>query len=177
MSAFIFSTENWSRTQEEVSYLMRLITRGLEEYLDEFHQKGIKILVLGSTDKLSPKVIKAIDKAVSKTRRNSNGTLALCFNYGGQQEIVDAVKKMTEKKISPEETTPERFSDFLYHPEVPPIDLLVRTSGEQRLSGFMLWRAAYAELYFVDKYWPDFNSEDMDSAVDEYARRLRRYGR
>lgn len=176
LSAYVFSTENWSRTEEEVGYLMNLVLRALTDYLDEFHKNNIMVVVLGSRDKLSPKVVKAIETAETKTSANTGGTLALCFNYGGQHEIVDATKKIIEQKIDASTLDPEKFSQFLYHPEVPPLDLVVRTSGEQRLSGYMLYRASYAELLFVDKHWPEFTTEDIDMAIDEYAQRQRRYG-
>lgn len=176
LSAFVFSTENWSRTKEEVGYLMKLVLRAMTEYLDEFHNKNIRIVVLGSRNKLDGKIIEAIEKAEAKTKGNTRGTLALCFNYGGQAEIVDAAKKMIEEKIDPARITEESFAGYLYHPEVPPVDLLIRTSGEQRLSGFMLYRAAYSELLFMDKHWPEFTAADIDMALAEYAKRQRRFG-
>lgn len=176
VSAFVFSTENWSRAEEEVGFLMNLVTKALDEYLDDFHKDNIRILVLGSRDKLSKKVLDALTKGEAKTKDNTGGTLALCFNYGGQEEIVDAAKKLLARKADPESLTPESFASDLYHPEVPPIDMIIRTSGEQRLSGFMLWRASYAELYFVKKHWPEFTTSDIDSALDEFSRRRRRYG-
>ncbi|HEU5004898.1 MAG TPA: polyprenyl diphosphate synthase [Candidatus Saccharimonadales bacterium] len=176
LSAFVFSTENWKRTEEEVGFLMRLVTRAITEYLDDFHRDNIKILILGSRDKLSKPVLKAIEQAESKTAGNTGGTLALCFNYGGQQEIVDAAKAIIEQKINADSLDLETFESYLYKPEVPPLDLIIRTSGEQRLSGFMLYRAAYSELLFLDKHWPDFTPEDIDFALDEFANRQRRYG-
>lgn len=175
ISAFVFSTENWQRTQEEVSYLMGLVLRVVDKYLDEFHQKGIKILILGSKDGLDTKVSKALTKAVEKTAGNDNGTVALCFNYGGKQEIVDAVKSIPKEKIG--ELTPDSFEQYLYAKEVPDVDLIMRTSGERRTSGFMLWRAAYAELQFVDKYWPDFTAQDLDEILNDYQKRNRRFGK
>lgn len=174
ISAFVFSTENWQRTQEEVSYLMSLVLKVVEKYLNEFHDKGVKILILGSREGLSDKVKKALDKAVEKTAENTEGTVALCFNYGGQQEIIDAIKKVPEDKKS--DLTPEKFEQYLYSNEVPEVDLLVRTSGEHRTSGYMLWRAAYAELLFVDKFWPDFTVSDLDKVLAEYQNRNRRFG-
>ncbi len=176
LSAFVFSTENWKRTEEEVGFLMRLVTRAISEYLDDFHRDNIKILILGSRDKLSKPVLKAIENAEEKTKDNTGGTLALCFNYGGQQEIVDAAKSLVEQNVDPAGLDIDSFAQALYKPEVPPVDLMIRTSGEQRLSGFMLWRVAYAELLFVDKHWPDFTRQDIDAALDEFASRQRRYG-
>lgn len=176
VSAFVFSTENWKRAQDEVGFLMNLATRALDEYLSDFHKDNIRILVLGRREGLSPKVLKALEQAEATTKNNSAGTLALCFNYGGQQEIVDAAKQLLEQKTDPLSLDIDKFSAALYHPEVPAVDLVIRTSGEERLSGFMLWRASYAEFYFIEKHWPEFTTADIDDALKEYARRQRRYG-
>jgi len=174
VSAFVFSTENWQRTQEEVSYLMGLVTKVVDKYLDEFHQKGLKIVILGSPDGIDRKVSDALKKTVEKTADNTKGTVALCFNYGGRQEIVDAIKSLPEEEIA--SLTPDKFEQYLYAKEVPAVDLLIRTSGEQRTSGFMLWRAAYAELLFIDKFWPDFTAKDLDGVFEDYKKRNRRFG-
>lgn len=176
LSAYVFSKENTSRPEEEVSYLMKLVVKAVEKYLDEFHKKGIRIVVAGNKDKLSKTVSEAITKTEEKTKDNSKGTLILCFNYGGRQEILDATKKIIADKNNPEEVTEELFEQNLYTPSTPDIDLIIRTSGEQRLSGFMLWRAAYAELKFVDKYWPDFTVEDLSNCIEDYKNRTRRFG-
>lgn len=176
LSAFVFSTENWTRTEEEISYLMRLVVKAVERYLDEFHQKGIKIIVIGRTDKFSDAVLRSIQKTENKTKDNKNGTLILCFNYGGQQEIIDATKKLLAENHTPSDVTTELFEQNLYAPKVPAVDLLIRTSGEQRTSGFMLWRAAYAELLFSDKLWPDYTIDDFDAALVEFNKRQRRFG-
>lgn len=177
ISAFVFSTENWSRTADEVGYLMKLVTTALKEYLEEFHRSNIRILVLGTRERLDTAVIKAIEKSEERTKNNTGGTLALCFNYGGQKEIIDAARNLVKQGKSADGINDEAFAGALYHPEVPPLDMVVRTSGEQRLSGFMLYRAAYAELLFMEKHWPDFTKEDIDSVLDEYAKRQRRYGK
>lgn len=176
LSAFVFSTENWQRTKEETSYLMKLVVKAVEKYLNDFNNKGIKIVILGSKDGLSKSVLESIESTELKTKNNKKGTLAICLNYGGQQEIVDAVKKIIIKKINPEDINKELFEQNLYSPEIPPIDLLIRTSAEQRISGFMLWRIAYAELLFVDKYWPDYTTADLKKAINIYSKRQRRYG-
>lgn len=175
-TAFIFSTENWQRTKEEVSYLMKLMIKVMERYLKSFGEKGIKIVVLGRRADLSKDVLKAIDRAEEQTRNNTKGTLGLCFNYGGQEEIVDAFKQLVVSGISPKEITKEVVASVLYKPEIPPIDLLVRTGGEFRTSGFMMYRADYAELYFSEKLWPDFTTQDLDQALVSYAARQRRFG-
>lgn len=177
VSCFVFSNENWNRTEKEVKYLMKLVVKALNEFLDELHKDNIRIVVLGRRERLSNTVLKAVEKTEATTAKNTGGTLAICFNYGGQAEIADAARAIVEAKLPAKAITEELFANYLYHPEVPPVDLLIRTSGEIRLSGFMLWRAAYSELYFVDKHWPDFNKADIDKALVEYARRERRYGR
>jgi undecaprenyl diphosphate synthase len=174
ISAWVFSTENWKRSREEVSYLMNLLVKVVNKYLDEFHQKGINILILGSKQGLDDKVSAALDKVVAKTAGNSKGTVALCFNYGGKQEIIDAIKSLPDgQKAS---LTPDAFEQYLYSKDIPDVDLVLRTSGEHRTSGFMLWRADYAELMFIDKYWPDFTVKDLDKVLSEYRKRSRRFG-
>lgn len=177
LTAYIFSTENWSRTEEEVDYLMKLVIRATEKYLDTFHKAGIRVVTLGRRDNISQDVIDSIERTEAKTKDNTKGTLALCFNYGGQEELVDAAKSLVMQGLSPSDITVDVLRSGLYHPEIPDIDLLIRTSGEHRVSGFMLYRTAYSELYFVDKYWPDFNSEDLDEALAAYTQRERRYGK
>lgn len=172
VSGYIFSTENWQRTAEEVDYLMRLVLKAVELHLDEYHKKGIKIKILGSREKLQKSVLKAIERTEEKTKQNTNGTLALCFNYGGRQEIVEAARTAANDG----EISIATITKHIYAPEVPDIDLLVRTSGEQRLSGFMLWRAEYAELLFEQKFWPEITDNDANKWLDIYADRKRRFG-
>ena len=175
VSAFIFSTENWQRSQEEVNYLMDLAYERLTKDLDEFNEKNIRLKILGRRDKISKKLLDALDKAVDTTKDNTKGTLALCFNYGGQQEIVDAANKLI--KSGKKHISEEDISQSLYEPDVPPIDIMVRTSGEHRISNFMLWRLAYSELMFVKKHFPAMTKKDADDIIDEFASRQRRYGR
>ncbi len=176
VSAFVFSTENWKRAEEEVSFLMNLVIKLTGDRLKEFDDAGIRLLILGSRERLSKNVLKAIEKTEKTTAGNKKGTLALCFNYGGQQELVDACSSLVRDGVSADAITPEVIQSYLYWPEVPDVDLIVRTSGEQRLSGFMLWRSTYAELLFLDKHWPAVTEEDMASALAEFAHRQRRYG-
>lgn len=176
LSAYVFSTENWNRSKEEVSYLMDLLFWVAKHEVNILHKKGIKVRFLGTEDKLSPKLIKAIRSAEQKTKNNTKGTLALCMNYGGHQEIADAFKKMMAKDVDPETITPDEITKYLYAPDIPPLDIVVRTSGEQRLSNFMMWRSAYSELFFVDKMWPDFTPADLDAILAEYTKRERRHG-
>lgn len=176
VSAYTFSTENWKRSGEEVSKLLGLTLRLLTADLHIFEERNIRLQILGSREGLSSKIIKAIDNAEARTTDNTSGTLAVCFNYGGQLEIAEACKKIVQSGVEAEDITPELIGQNLYAPGVPPIDLLVRTSGEQRLSNFMLWRAAYSELLFLDKLWPDMTKADVAGILSEYARRSRRFG-
>lgn len=177
VSAFVFSTENWNRTPKEVKYLMDLSYRMLTRDVRELNKEQIRVVWLGSRKRISQKLLKVIKDAEDSTLHNTRGTLALCFNYGGLDEIAHAARIVAEMKIPPEEITPETIASNLYAPEVPPLDMIIRTSGEQRLSGFMLYRAAYAELFFVDNYWPDFSEDDLDAVLAEYAARERRFGK
>jgi undecaprenyl diphosphate synthase len=176
VSAFVFSTENWQRKAEEVDYLMRLVIKAVELHLDEYNKKNIRIRVLGRRDNLKKNVIQAIERTEEKTANNNGGTLALCFNYGGKQEIVDACRQVVAEGIDSEKIDENTISVNLYAPEIPNVDLLIRTSGEQRLSGFMLWRTAYAELAFIDKNWPDINQQDLIEIIENYNERQRRFG-
>lgn len=176
LSAFVFSTENWRRTKEEVGYLMKLVTKAVENYLDTFDEANIRIVTIGRKDGVPEAVLSAIERTEEKTKHNTKGTLALCFNYGGEEEITDVVKTAIREGVGEEAVTTDYIASKLYVPEVPPLDLVIRTSGEQRLSGFMLYRAAYAELYFTEKYWPDFTIEDLKQAIDWYINRERRFG-
>lgn len=178
MSAYTFSTENWTRTQEEVSFLMGLVTKVLTKYLKKFNDKGIRIVVVGTRERLAKSVVRAIDDAEAKTINNKKGTLALCFNYGGHQEIIDMVRSIVSCGVDVDSLKPSDLQDHLYHPEVPPCDLIVRTSGEHRTSGFMLPRSDYAELLFENnKHWPDVDESDVKRYIEEYSSRSRRFGK
>lgn len=176
VSAYIFSTENWKRSQAEVGNLMTLVMRLFTTDLIKLKNDNIKLRILGSRDRLDKKILKAIDKAEAETANNTGGTLALCFNYGGHQEIVDAVKKIIQSNIAAKDINTAVIEQNLYGPEIPPIDLMVRTSGEQRISNFMLWRVAYSEMIFIDKFWPDMTKQDVIGIIKEYDNRSRRFG-
>lgn len=178
ISAYVFSTENWNRPEEEVSYLMDLLYKVATTKVAEVHEKDIRVRFLGSKDNLRPEIVEAIDAAEAKTAENGRGTIAFCLNYGGQKEIVDAVRSLIEENedIGPGDITKEAITGHLYEPDIPPVDLVLRTSGEQRISNFMLWRVAYAEFMFVKKHWPEFSEEDLDTALNDYAGRQRRFG-
>lgn len=175
-SAYVFSTENWKRSQEEVAYLMDLLVWVLKKDIKVFNEKNVRLRVAGSREGLSDKVKRAIDDAEAKTRDNTAGTVVLCLNYGGQLELVDAVRRIVDEGVVAEDIDEQLIASHLYVPDVPPCDLVVRTSGEQRLSNFMLWRVAYSELLFIDKNWPDMTKQDVTSILEEYARRSRRFG-
>jgi undecaprenyl diphosphate synthase len=175
-SAYVFSTENWKRSQDEVGRLMGLVLKLLTADLPKLQERNVRLRVIGSRENVSDKIQKAIDEAEAATADNTAGTLALCFNYGGQQEIIDAVKEIVSSGITADEVTPELIADHLYAPDIPPCDLIVRTSGEQRLSNFMLWRSAYSELMFLEKNWPDMTKQDVADILEQYKNRGRRFG-
>jgi len=176
VSAYAFSTENWKRSEDEVNKLMGLVLKMLTSDLHILTENNIKLRVIGSREGLRDKVVSAIVQAEAATVENTKGELILCFNYGGQEEIAQAAQRATEATDFSGVLTPEAIQQYMYAPDVPPCDLIVRTSGERRLSGFMLWRASYAELIFVDKNWPDMKKEDAQAAIDEYVNRKRRFG-
>ncbi len=178
LSAYVFSTENWNRSPQEINYLMKLIIELFKQYSKQAAKENIRIVVLGRQDGLSPKVVDALQKAQQDTADNDGGILALCLNYGGRQEIIDAFKEASKQGIKPEDLDAESFDKYLYSGGlIGDVDLVVRTSGEQRLSNFMTWRSTYSELLFIDKFWPDVQEQDVDQILEEYARRQRRYGK
>lgn len=176
MSAYIFSTENWKRSADEVKRLMAITLKLLTTDVAMFNKYNVRLRVIGSREGIDTKIVNAIKSAEAATATNTGGTLALCFNYGGQQEIVDAVKKIVQSGVKEDEVTTELVAANLYVPEVPPIDLIVRTSGEKRISNFMLWRAAYSEFIFLDQMWPEMTKDDVTAIMKEYSRRQRRFG-
>ncbi len=176
ISAFVFSTENWGRSQQEVDYLMKLLLWVAKNEVDSFNKQNIRVRFLGEEEKLSPNVLKAMRDAEEKTKNNTAGTLLLCLNYGGKQEIASAATKFLRANPTADTITVEDISNNIYEPSVPDIDLLIRTSGEQRLSNFMLWRAAYSELYFTEAHWPAFTEAMFDEAIEAYSIRQRRFG-
>lgn len=176
VSAYVFSTENWNRSEDEVTYLMSLLLKFFKKDCKQLNKKGVKIMWLGSRLKLSEKILKAVDEATEMTKNNTKGVLALCFNYGGYDEISEAVKKIIKLGAKPEDVNPELIRGNLFCPDLPDLDLVIRTSGEQRISNFMLWRIAYSEFYFTDKFWPEFHPAYLQIALDDYANRSRRFG-
>jgi len=176
MSAYIFSTENWKRSVDEVKRLMGLTLKIITSDVPLFNKYNVRLKIIGSREGVDPKITKAMDAAEEATKDNTGGVFALCFNYGGQLEITDAVKKIVQSGVKANKVTPELIAENLYVPEVPPMDLIVRTSGEKRLSNFMLWRAAYSEIIFLDQMWPDMTKDDVTAIIKEYSRRQRRFG-
>lgn len=187
VSFYLFSTENWSRAEDEVAYLMDLVRKNAARLKKRFLKEDIRCVVMGRKDPAPEDILKRLTDLEEATKNGSRGTVCICFNYGGHWEIADAATKLVAAKmaslkdsgIPPTfDVTPEEFADYLYCPEVPACDLIVRTSGEERISGFQLWRAAYSEFLFLDKYFPDIDpKEDVDAILTEFNRRQRRFGK
>ena len=181
LSAYIFSTENWGRSADEVGYLMKLFLFAFRHDMRKFIDDGFRIVFLGRRDRVSQEILDIMDEAETESAGNSDATLAIHFNYGGHAEIIDAARHLAADvqsgRANLAEMTDDKFRRYLYHPEVPDVDMMVRTSGEQRVSGFSLWRIAYSELMFLDKKWPDMSEDDIDNILNEYASRQRRFGK
>ncbi len=182
LTVFAFSTENWRRPPSEVRYLMGFNRGLLRRRRDDLHRRGARIRFAGRVDWRVPRsVLREMEISREMTKSNTKMTLTIAFNYGGQTEIVDAVKRVLEdhdrRRLKGERITPESISSRLYHPDMPDPDLLIRTGGEMRISNFLLWQAAYAELWFTPVYWPDFNRENLYEAIRDYQKRDRRFGR
>ena len=176
LTVYAFSTENWKRSKVEVNFLMNILEEALTKDLAEFIDKGIRLRIIGDSLGLSQKLQQVIDIAQQKTKDNKKGDLNIAVNYGGRLEIVEAVKKITRKKISPVKINEQLIADNLWTAGQPDPDLIIRTSGEQRLSGFLTWQSVYSELYFTPKHWPDFIENDLDKAIDNFQKRDRRFG-
>lgn len=175
-SFYIFSTENWKRSSEEVSYLMNLFVEALRKESHRLIDNNIKLIFLGSRSGVDPKILAAMDDVESQTANCTGGTICLCFNYGGYEEVAAATAAIVASGVKSEDVTPELITEHIYHPEIPPVDIVVRTGGELRISNFMLWRVAYSEFLFIDKLWPDMTDQDVTFVLEEYAKRSRRFG-
>ena len=177
ISFYTFSTQNWSRAEEEVRGIMRLVRRLFTSDLKAMVKDGYKLVVMGGEENVPQDILESARKAEETSKDGKRATLVVCFNYGGQEEIVRAAKRLAAQSVNAEDITMERFAGALDHPEVPECDLIVRTSGEQRLSDFMLWRSAYSEFTFLDKFWPEMTKDDVISILEEYKQRERRRGK
>lgn len=180
LSAYAFSTENWRRSPDEVRFLMGFNRDVIRRRRDEMHEMGVRVRWAGRRPRLWKSVIKELEEAERLTAKNTKLTLTMCVNYGGRAEIVDAITDIAEQvrmgKIDPTSVTEKNFHRYLYEPDMPDVDLFVRSSGEQRTSNFLLWQSAYAEMVFLDTLWPDFDRRNLWEACEIYAARDRRYG-
>jgi undecaprenyl diphosphate synthase len=177
LSVFAFSRENWQRGRGEVQTLFSLLDAAIADYTPDLVRQGVRVRILGRLDELDPSTRASIGEALHATAGGTSMTLNVAFNYSGRCEIVDAARRCLADGLSPEQIDEDALSSRLYTVEPSELDLLIRTGGDQRISNFLLWQAAYAELYFTDRYWPDFDPAAFDAALAEYARRSRRFGR
>lgn len=176
LTVYAFSTENWNRSKEEINYLMGLLKKGLTKEADYFKSKNIRVKIIGRISDLSKELQKAIKNIEDQTKSCTKGLLNIAISYGGRVEITEAVQKIIEEKIPSEQVTEKTISDRLYTTGLPDADLIIRTSGEQRLSGFLTWQSYYSELYFTPVPWPAFSKEDLKEAIDWFYGRNRRFG-
>lgn len=180
LTVYAFSTENWKRSKEEVGALMLLLQNYLDDFAKRADTENIKINMLGTKENLSKGLLKSIENAINKTKNNTGITFNVAFNYGGRDEIVNAVKKIADNikngEINPNEITEELIAENLYTKNMPDPDLLIRTSGEIRTSNFLPWQLVYSEFYFTEKLWPDFSENDLDEAILEFNKRTRKFG-
>lgn len=180
LSVYAFSTENWSRPKEEIDYLMKLPLEFEKSFKGEFKELDIKVIFSGRRDRFSKENIDLLNRIEEKTKDRSGLILNVCFDYGSYTEMLDATKQISElyknDKIKLDDIDVELFTSHLYTKDLPKLDLLIRTSGEQRISNFLLWQLAYSELYFTKKYWPEFNNKQLLLAIDNYQKRSRTYG-
>jgi undecaprenyl diphosphate synthase len=181
LTLFAFSTENWKRPKEEVGTLMKLLVRSLRTELEKMLKNSIRLKTIGATEQLPKEVREELELVIDKTKNNTNMVLTLALNYGGREEIQRATREIAQlvknNIISPEKIDESIINRHLYAQNLPDVDLLIRTSGEQRISNFMLWHIAYAELYFTPTCWPDFDEEDLNAALLNYQNRERRFGK
>lgn len=177
LTIYAFSTENWSRPRIEVTGLLGLLARKIDQETHAFHRENIRLIHLGRLDRLSQKLREKVKGAVELTKNNTGLTLCLAFDYGSRDEIVQAARRIADAGIKNDDIDETVFTQHLYCPEIPDPDLIIRTAGENRLSNFLLWQAAYSELYFTPVLWPDFGHKEVEETLSEYARRQRRFGK
>lgn len=176
LTLFAFSTENWGRPRREVNALLRLAGGFIDKELNNLHENGVRLLHIGSLEKLAPELRRRVEAAVDLTSQNTGLTLCIAFSYGGRAEIVDAVRQIVADGVAPEKIDEELFGSYLNPHDLPAPDLVIRTAGELRLSNFLIWQAAYAEFYSTPAYWPDFDEAEVERALASYAARERRFG-
>jgi len=176
LTIYAFSTENWGRPPEEVQGLLYILEDVIDRELNELHQEGVQLRHLGRLERLEPKLQKKVIAAMDLTKNNDRLILNIAWNYGGRDEIVQAIQKMMKDGVKPEDVTDELVNHYLYTAGVPDPDLIIRTSGELRISNFLIWQAAYSEWYVTPTYWPDFDKEEYRHAIETYSQRDRRYG-
>ena len=181
LTLYAFSIENWDRPSDEINILMSLLVSTLRDEFDEIFDKEIKLNAIGEIKSLPKELVSELDFIINKTRKNTKMTLTLALSYGGKQEIFNAIKTISDKVknnlIELNNFDDSIINSHLYTKNLPDVDLLIRTSGEQRISNFLLWQIAYAELYFTDVYWPDFSKDDFNKAIENYKTRERRFGK
>jgi undecaprenyl diphosphate synthase len=176
LTLYAFSTENWNRPRVEVAGLLSLLGKKIDQETQTFHQENIRLVHLGRLDNLSKRLREKVKAALELTKNNTGLTLCLAFDYGGRDEIVQAARRMASAGIPGDNIDESVLARYLYSPDIPDPDLVIRTGGETRLSNFLLWQAAYSELYFTPVLWPDFGHKDVEEAFSEYKRRQRRFG-
>jgi undecaprenyl diphosphate synthase len=177
LTVYAFSTENWSRKKTEVNYLMNLFRQALSRDISELDRQGVRLKVIGQRERLAPDIQKLIKAAESKTKNNRKLLFNLAISYGGRPDILQAVKKIISKKTPAQKINENLISKNLWTQGIADPDLIIRTSGEQRLSNFLTWQSVYSELVFIKKHWPDFNQKDLDKIIKDYNKRQRRFGR
>jgi len=177
LTFYAFSTENWNRPRAEVAGLLKLLSNKIDQETQAFHRENIRLVHLGRQDRLSQRLSRKVRAATELTKNNTGLTLCLAFDYGGRDEIVQAARLITGAGIPVNNMDESTFAKYLYSPDTPDPDLIIRTGGESRLSNFLLWQAAYSELYFTPVLWPDFGLKQVEEALSEYKRRQRRFGK
>jgi undecaprenyl diphosphate synthase len=177
LTIYSFSSENWNRPAAEVQGILNLLADNIDSEAADLHQKGIQMRHIGRLSELSPEIQEAIRRACDLTRQDKLMVLTFAFNYGGRLEILDAVKSFIAEKYQPDEINEAAFEKQLYTVGIPPVDLLIRTGGELRISNFLLWQSAYAELYFTKVLWPDFTPKEVERALNAFSQRQRRFGK
>ncbi len=177
LTLFSFSTENWLRPKIEVNILMKMFSHLLDNEIKELHKNNVKVSFIGRRTRISSILRKKMEKWEEITENNTGLNLILAIDYGGKQEIADACKEIINNNLKPNEITIDSITKYMYNPNLPDVDLLIRTANEKRISNFLIWQSAYAEIYISEVYWPDFNEDEFDRALKEYSKRKRKFGK